>query len=79
METTTKFTTTIQAMEDSDELFLDIPEDVFEALGWDSDTVLEWSVIGDSIRIFPAPDMDQVNEMLFDAAEEDLANRVYDV
>ena len=36
---------------DNGELFFDIPEDILELLGWEEGTELDWTVVGDSIRI----------------------------
>jgi hypothetical protein len=41
---------------DDDELFLELPDELFEALGWDDGTILTWDIIGDSIRISKAPE-----------------------
>ena len=38
------------------ELFFEIPDDLLDTLGWGDGTVLQWDVIGDSIRISRAPD-----------------------
>ena len=46
MDTTVK----LQELEDG-ELWFEIPDAVWEQLGWDEGTVLDWTVIGDSIRI----------------------------
>jgi bifunctional DNA-binding transcriptional regulator/antitoxin component of YhaV-PrlF toxin-antitoxin module len=51
MDTTVK----LQELDDG-ELFLEIPEEVFETLGWDDGTVIDWTVVGDSIRISKVPD-----------------------
>jgi bifunctional DNA-binding transcriptional regulator/antitoxin component of YhaV-PrlF toxin-antitoxin module len=41
---------------DDDEIFLEIPDELFEVLGWDDGTILTWDVVGDSIRISRAPE-----------------------
>ena len=46
MDTTVK----LQELEDG-ELWFEIPDPIWEQLGWDEGTVLDWTVIGDSIRI----------------------------
>jgi hypothetical protein len=48
-------TVTLQELDDG-ELFFEIPDDIFETLGWDEGTVLDWTVVGDSIRISKVPD-----------------------
>jgi bifunctional DNA-binding transcriptional regulator/antitoxin component of YhaV-PrlF toxin-antitoxin module len=46
MDTTVK----LQELEDG-ELWFEIPDPIWEQLGWGEGTVLDWTVIGDSIRI----------------------------
>lgn len=41
---------------DNGELFFEIPDEIFDTLGWDEGTVLDWTVVGDSIRIVKVPD-----------------------
>lgn len=41
---------------DNGELFFEIPDAIFDTLGWDEGTVLDWTVVGDSIRISKVPD-----------------------
>ena len=48
-------TVTLQEL-DNGELFFEIPDDVFDTLGWDENTVLDWTVVGDSIRITKVSD-----------------------
>lgn len=48
-------TVTLQEHEDG-ELFFEIPDVIWEQLGWDEGTVLDWAVVGDSIRITKVPD-----------------------
>ena len=48
-------TVTLQEL-DNGELFFEIPDDVFDTLGWDENTVLDWTVVGDSIRITKVAD-----------------------
>ena len=49
--------TTVTLQETNDgELFFEIPDELFDALGWDEGTVLDWTVVGDSIRISKVPD-----------------------
>ena len=45
------------------ELFLEIPDELFELLGWDEGTIIQWDVVGDSIRISRALD-DEIGEAL---------------
>ena len=50
-------TTTVELQETNDgELFLEIPDDLFELLGWDDGTVIQWDVVGDGLRISRAPE-----------------------
>ena len=47
--------TTVTLQETNDgELFIEIPDEMFDTLGWDEGTELAWSVVGDSIRITKA-------------------------
>jgi hypothetical protein len=56
--------TTVELQEaDDGELFLEIPDDIFELLGWDNGTVIQWDIVGDGIRISKAPD-DAIGEVL---------------
>lgn len=48
-------TVTLQEL-DNGELFFEIPDEIFDTLGWDEGTVLDWTVVGDSIRIVKVPD-----------------------
>jgi hypothetical protein len=48
-------TVTLQETDD-DELFLELPDGIFETLGWEDGTILTWDIIGDSIRISRAPE-----------------------
>ncbi len=48
-------TVTLQEHDDG-ELFFEIPDAIWETLGWDEGTVLDWTVVGDSIRITKVPD-----------------------
>ena len=48
-------TVTLQELDNGD-LFFEIPDELFETLGWDDRTVLDWTVVGDSIRITKVPD-----------------------
>jgi len=41
---------------DNGELFFEIPDAIWEQLGWDEGTVLDWTVVGDSIRITKVTD-----------------------
>lgn len=41
---------------DNGEMFFEIPDAIWETLGWDEGTVLDWTVVGDSIRITKVPD-----------------------
>ena len=41
---------------DDGELFLEIPDELLESLGWGEGTLLDWTVVGDSIRISKVPD-----------------------
>ena len=43
--------TEIQETEDG-EFFFDIPDELLEQLGWTDGTVLEWQVVGQSIRLY---------------------------
>jgi bifunctional DNA-binding transcriptional regulator/antitoxin component of YhaV-PrlF toxin-antitoxin module len=36
---------------DNDELFLELPDELLDTLGWGDGTILTWDVVGDSIRI----------------------------
>ena len=47
---TTHSTVELQETDDG-ELFLEIPDELLENLGWGEGTVLDWTVVGDSIRI----------------------------
>ena len=40
----------VEEMEDGD-LFITIPEEVIETLGWETDTLLSWDIKGDGIII----------------------------
>lgn len=46
---------TLQEIE-NDELFFELPDELLDTLGWGDGTVLQWDVIGDSIRISRAPE-----------------------
>jgi bifunctional DNA-binding transcriptional regulator/antitoxin component of YhaV-PrlF toxin-antitoxin module len=48
-------TVTLQELDDG-ELYFDVPDAIWETLGWDEGTVLDWTVVGDSIRITRVPD-----------------------
>jgi hypothetical protein len=41
---------------DNDELFLELPDELLDTLGWGDGTILTWDVVGDSIRISRAPE-----------------------
>lgn len=45
----------LKELED-EELFFEIPDSVWEQLGWTEGTVLDWTVVGDSIRISKVPE-----------------------
>lgn len=48
---------TVTLEENTDgELYFELPDDVLDVLGWDDDTVLDFTVIGDCIRITKAQD-----------------------
>ena len=49
--------TTVELQQTDDgELFLEIPDELFDTLGWGDGTLLDWAVVGDSIRISRAVD-----------------------
>ena len=52
---TTPSTLELQETDDG-ELFFEIPDELLENLGWGEGTVLDWTVVGDSIRISKVPD-----------------------
>ena len=52
---TTPSTLDLQETDDG-ELFFEIPDELLENLGWEEGTVLDWTVVGDSIRISKVPD-----------------------
>jgi hypothetical protein len=52
---TTPSTLELQETDDG-ELFFEIPDELLENLGWGEGTVLDWTVVGDSIRISKIPD-----------------------
>ena len=56
-------TVTLQEAAD-DELFFEIPDELLDTLGWEDGTVLQWDVIGDSIRISRAPDQTVGEDLL---------------
>jgi hypothetical protein len=39
-----------------DDLWFELPDELLDTLGWEDGTVLQWTVIGDSIRISRAPE-----------------------
>jgi hypothetical protein len=41
---------------DDEELFIELPDELLDTLGWGDGTVLTWDVVGDSIRISRAPE-----------------------
>ena len=43
----------------SGELFFEVPDEILDTLGWDDGTLLEWSVVGDTIRISKSMDTAQ--------------------
>jgi hypothetical protein len=38
------------------ELFLELPDELLDSLGWDDGTAIQWTVVGDSIRISKVPE-----------------------
>jgi hypothetical protein len=46
---------TLQETDDG-ELWFEIPDAIWDTLGWDEGTVLDWTVVGDSIRISKVPE-----------------------
>ena len=51
----TSATVTLQEAPD-DELFFELPDELLDSLGWEDGTVLQWDIVGDSIRISRAPE-----------------------
>ncbi len=50
-------TQTIKLQEnDNDDLWFEIPDELLDTLGWEDGTVLQWTVVGDSIRLSRVPD-----------------------
>jgi hypothetical protein len=41
------YTITVQQMQDSDELYFEIPDDVLARLGWGEDTEVEFTIVDD--------------------------------
>ncbi len=41
---------------DDEELFIELPDELLDTLGWEDGTILTWDVVGDSIRISRAPE-----------------------
>ena len=46
-----KFVTTIEYNEEEDDLFLPIPDEILDSLGWDIGDVLQWEYNDDSILL----------------------------
>jgi hypothetical protein len=45
--TNNNYTIIVQQMQDSDELYFEIPDDVLERLGWGEDTEVEFTIVDD--------------------------------
>ena len=41
------YTIVVQQMQDSDELYFEIPDEVLERLGWGEDTEVEFTIVDD--------------------------------
>lgn len=39
------YTIVVQQMQDSDELYFEIPDEVLDRLGWDEDTEVEFTIV----------------------------------
>ena len=46
---------TLEETEDGD-LWFELPDELLDTLGWDDGTLLEFTVVGDSIRISKVPE-----------------------
>ena len=47
----TKFTTTIQQCDDSEEQFIELPDELCQELGWKEGTEIVWQIKDDAITI----------------------------
>ena len=47
----TKFTTTIQQYDDSEEQFIELPDELCQELGWKEGTEIVWQIKDDAITI----------------------------
>ena len=47
----TKFTTTIQQFDDSEEQFIELPDELCQELGWKEGTEIVWQIKDDAITI----------------------------
>ena len=45
--TDNNYTIVVQQMQDSDELYFEIPDDVLARLGWGEDTEVEFTIVDD--------------------------------
>ena len=45
--TDNNYTVIVQQMQDSDELYFEIPDEVLQRLGWDETTEVEFTVVDD--------------------------------
>ena len=45
--TDNSYTVIVQQMQDSDELYFEIPDEVLQRLGWDEHTEVEFTVVDD--------------------------------
>jgi antitoxin component of MazEF toxin-antitoxin module len=45
--TDNSYTVIVQQMQDSDELYFEIPDEVLQRLGWDENTEVEFTVVDD--------------------------------
>jgi len=44
MDTSNKFTLEVQQYEDSEDLFVEFPEELMQELGWEEDDIIEWDI-----------------------------------
>jgi len=56
MATKTNFTTTVQEYDDTEELYIEIPESIIKQLGWNEGTEIDWKIQEQSIILSKVED-----------------------
>ena len=71
MNESKKYITTIQEYGDTEELFIEIPDELIQELGWEEGTELKWETSQDEIKISSTESRQQSQETHISSATEE--------